>query len=222
MTFPKVIYVMGPPGAGKGTQADLLAHEVGYIRFSTGGAFRDVAHRDTELGRTVKNLMENGLLCPPEVAAEVVTTAVQKHLAGGHGIVFDGTPRTVKEAELVDEFFEKENYGKPLAVVLNISRDEMIRRNSKRIFCLDVANDFPILTEADKERCEELDGVAGRRVDDEPSKLAIRWDEFMKHTNPVIQRYLTTDIGHDINGEQPVQAVFSDILELIHSLQANK
>ena len=124
MKLPKVIYVMGPPGAGKGTQAQLLAEKIAYKRFSTGDAFREAARQDTPFGRKVKETIENGFLMPPESAAEVVINAIQKHIEAGDGLIFDGTPRTVKEAAMVDEFFDEAGYGKPLAIYLKVDREE--------------------------------------------------------------------------------------------------
>jgi adenylate kinase len=75
--FPKVIYVMGPPGAGKGTQAAMLAEKLGYHQFSTGAAFRAVAKKDSELGRRVHEIINvQGKLAPPELAAEIVNDAI--------------------------------------------------------------------------------------------------------------------------------------------------
>ncbi|MEX1111846.1 MAG: nucleoside monophosphate kinase [Candidatus Andersenbacteria bacterium] len=217
--LPKVIYVMGPPGAGKGTQAELLAHELKYHRFSSGDAFRAISRQDTDLGRKVKETIDNGYLAPPEMAAEVVTTAVKDHMSQGHGLIFDGSPRTVKEAEMIDAFFAEQGYGKPLAIYLHVDRDEMIRRNSQRKFCLDIHNDFPVVDEEDVQRCEGLGGRIGIRPDDEPEKFTTRWDEFQKQTYPVIERYLSEGVAHQLDGMRPIQEVHMSVMKLIEELK---
>lgn len=211
---------MGPPGAGKGTQAELLAHELEYHRFSTGDAFRAMARQDTPLGHRVNEIIHGqGKLMPPEDAAEVVKTAVKIHMEAGNGLIFDGSPRTIEEAKMIDDFFVEQGYGNPLAIYLHVDRDEMIRRNSQRRFCLDVDNDFPVVTEQDVQRCVGMGGRVGVRADDEPEKFATRWDEFQKHTYPVIKRYLAEGIAHQLNGMQPIQDVHKDVMELIKQLK---
>ncbi len=218
----KVIYVMGSPGAGKGTQAELLAQKIKYQRFSTGDAFRTISRQDTDLGRKVKSLIDNGILAPPALAAEIVIAAISDRLSQGHGLIFDGTPRTVEEAAVVDQFFVDHGYGKPLVFYLKVDREEMIRRNSKRQFCLDIVGDFPVLNEADRQRCLELGGRVGTRPDDEPAKMQTRWDEFMTRTYPVIKKYQETDVAdlYEIDGFQSIADVHAEIMQRIVKLQA--
>ncbi len=216
--LPKVIYIMGAPGAGKGTQAELLSQEIGYKRFSTGDAFREVSRQETELGRKVKDTIDNGHLAPPEMAAEIVMTAVQRHIDADDGLIFDGTPRTIEEAKIVDEFFEKQNYGRPLVIYLKVEREEMIARNSKRRFCLGVKGDFPVANEDDQRRCEELGGTIGTRPDDEPEKFATRWEAFMNQTYPVVEMYRAEGILHELDGKPAVPVVFEEIKKLIQAL----
>lgn len=213
----KVIYIMGPPGGGKGTQAEMLVTETGYSRFSTGDAFREVSRQETELGRGVKNTIDQGILAPPEMAAEIVIEAVKKHVASGEGIIFDGTPRTEKESEMVDEYFEREGYGRPLVLYLNIDKDEMIERNSIRKFCLGVSGDFPVVNDGDREKCERLGGTVGTRPDDEPEKFETRWSEFMKHTFPVVEKYRKQGIVCEVDGMVEIPSVHKQIMEVINS-----
>jgi adenylate kinase len=220
MALAKVIYVMGPPGAGKGTQAELLAQKIGYRRFSTGDAFRQAARQETPFGRKVKETIDNGFLMPPESAAQIVIAAIEQHIQAGHGLIFDGTPRTIKEAALVDDFFKKAGYGQPLAIYLKVDRDEMIRRNSQRKFCLGIAGDFPVLTDDDASRCEKLGGHVGTRPDDEPAKFATRWNEFMEQTFPVVERYLAEGIAREVDGMPSVPEVHEKVMELVSKLRA--
>jgi adenylate kinase len=216
--LPKVIYVMGPPGAGKGTQAQLLAEQIGYKRFSTGDAFREAARQSTPFGQRVKETIENGFLMPPEDAAEVVINAIRKHIEAGDGLIFDGTPRTVKEAAMVDTFFAESGYGKPLAIYLKVDREEMIRRNSQRRFCLGISGDFPVVTEEDRARCEELGGRVDVRPDDAPEKFATRWDEFMNQTFPVVERYLKEGIAQEVDGMPAPPEVHESVMGVINKL----
>ncbi|MBI1833704.1 MAG: nucleoside monophosphate kinase [Candidatus Andersenbacteria bacterium] len=220
MSLPKVIYVMGPPGAGKGTQSELLSQELGYHRFSTGDAFRQMARQDTPLGRRVDEIIHGqGKLMPPKEAAEIVIAAVKEYTAEGKGIIFDGTPRTIEESEAVDEFFLKEGYGRPLAIRLVVDQDEMVARNSKRRFCMDIKNDFPVVTDEDVKKCEELGGRIGRREDDSPEIFAMRWSEFMDKTWPVIKKYKQEGILQEIDGHHSIEEVHGAVMQLISRLR---
>ncbi len=218
MEMPKVIYIMGPPGAGKGTQAMLLCSVIAYEQFSTGDAFRKIARMDTPLGKKVDEIMSSGMLCPPELAAEVVTEAIKDSLAQGKKLIFDGTPRTEVEAKIVDRFFVDNNYGKPLAIYLETDKETMAQRNSKRQFCLGIEGGFPIIFKKDLQRCSGMGGTVGVRADDDPSKFEVRWQEFMERTWPVIARYKEEGILHTVNGKLPVQEVHKQIVQLINQL----
>lgn len=207
---------MGPPGAGKGTQAEMLAQEIKYHRFSTGDAFRAISRQDSDLGRRVKETIDNGYLAPPEMAAEVVINAVREYVQEDTGLIFDGTPRTVREAELVDEFFEKEGYGRPLAIRLVVDKEDMIERNSKRKFCLDIDNDFPVVTEEDEKKCNDLGGKIGMRPDDASEIFATRWEEFMNQTYPVIEKYKAEGILQEVDGKPATDEVFEKVMAVIN------
>lgn len=215
LALPKVIYVMGPPGAGKGTQAKMLAEKVGYIQFSTGDAFREVSRQDTPLGQKVKDTIDNGYLAPPEMAAEIVTTTVKKHLDAGEGLIFDGSPRTVEEAKLIDQFFIDQHYGTPLVIYLKVDKDEMIRRNSARQYCLGIKGDFPVVTGDDRQRCTDLGGTVGTRADDEPAKFATRWDQFMSRTHPVIENYQRQGMVNEVDGMPSVDEVHRSVMKIV-------
>lgn len=211
---------MGPPGAGKGTQAEMLAQELGYHRFSTGDAFRAIARQETDLGRRVKETIDNGILCPPELAAEVVMDAVKTHVKGGQGLIFDGTPRTVKEAAIVDQFFADNAYGRPLAIRLVVDKEDMIERNSQRKFCLDIAGDFPVTTAEDEARCAKLGGRVGVRPDDEDrKKLETRWSQFEENTLPVIEKYKREGILHEVDGKPSIPEVHEQVMDVVSKVR---
>lgn len=215
--LPKVIYIMGPPGAGKGTQASFLAKEIGYHQFSTGAAFRAVARQETELGRQVRQVMERGELCPPPLAAQVVIEAVREQVQAGKGIVFDGTPRTLEEAAIVDAWLAEQGYGRPLVILLDIDRRQMEERNLKRRYCLDITPDFPVLSVEDMERCEKIGGRVGRRPDDEPDKFSARWQQYTDLTKPVVDRYEQEDILARVDGRSAIEDVHAAVMQVVRS-----
>lgn len=218
MKLPKVIYIMGAPGSGKGTQAQLLAEKIGYHRFSTGDAFRQVSTQATDLGRRVKETIDKGILGPPTMAAEIVIEAVKQYMAKGQGLIFDGTPRTLEEAALVDAFFAEHKYGRPLAIVLDVDRTVMEERNVKRKFCLGIQPGFAVVTDADQQRCRQAGGTIGVRPDDSQEAFDNRWQQFTQRTMPVVEQYRTAGILHQVDGRQSIEAVHQAIMNIIQSL----
>lgn len=196
----------------------LLAREIKYGQFSTGDALRAMTREDSDLGRRVKEIIDNGFLAPPSLVAEVVIAAVGSRLEAGEGIIFDGTPRTLEEAHAIDAFFQKEGYGSPLIILLSTDKETMIARNSVRKFCLDIAGDFPIIFLKDEERCLSLGGRIGRRIDDDPSKFDTRWSQFMELTWPVIAEYKAAGTIQEVNGKLSIPEVHKEIITLINTL----
>ncbi len=213
---------MGPPGAGKGTQARLLAEKIGYHQFSTGAAFRTLAGRDTKLGRRVREAIDNGYLASPKMAADIVIAAVKEHIERGERLVFDGTPRTSREALLVDEFFAQRGYGQPLVIYLDADKEEMIRRNARRRFCLGIEKDFPVLAEEDRLRCERLGGRVGVRPDDTPEKYETRWSQFLGHTWPVVEKYRQEGISYEVDGMGSIEEVHKRVMGVISTVSRGK
>lgn len=206
---------MGPPGAGKGTQASFLAKEINYHQFSTGAAFRAVARQQTELGQKVRTIMEGGQLCPPALAAQVVIEAIREQVAAGKGIIFDGTPRTVEEAGIVDGWLKEQGYGRPLVIFLEIDRAHMEDRNLKRRYCLDITPDFPIMDETDADRCATLGGRLGRRPDDEPEMFDARWQQYTDLTKPVVDSYEREGILTRVDGRLPIPDVHAAVMRVV-------
>lgn len=208
---------MGLPGAGKGTQAEMLARDIKYQQFSTGNAFRQIAREDSQLGREVAHTIDNGFLCPPELAARVVLAAVDGILTEGEGIIFDGTPRTPQEAEIINARILQEGYGVPLIIYLEVDKDTMIERNSKRKVCLDVEKEFPILSKKDEMACEKLGGKVGARPDDDREKFLTRYNQFMELTYPVIQEQKEKhpELYYRVNGLLEPHQVHSLVMDVI-------
>jgi adenylate kinase len=100
---------------------------------------------------------------------------------------------------------------------LHVDKEEMIRRNSQRKFCLGIKGDFPVVSTTDEERCRVAGGTIGTRPDDEPAKFATRWDEFMNRTYPVIEKYQKQGIVHEIDGMKLIDEVHAAVMKVIDS-----
>lgn len=221
MMLPRIIYVMGMPGAGKGTQAEMLAHDIGYHQFSTGNAFRTISLEDSDLGREVKSIIDSGMLTPPAMAARVVIAAIEEYIQRGESLVFDGTPRTLEEMTIINAHFEKQGYGKPLIIYIEVDKETMIERNSKRRLCLGVPREFPVTTEEERMKCVELGGEVGTRPDDEKEKFTTRYNQFMELTYPVVQQYRSNHNGlfTMVDGMAAPHRVHATIMDVIRQYE---
>ena len=208
---------MGMPGSGKGTQAQMLARDIEYKQFSTGNAFRQIALEDSDFGREVKRVMESGLLTSPAMATEVVIGATKELVENGEGIVFDGTPRTLEEAKSINEKFIEQGYGVPLVIYLEVDKNTMIERNSKRRLCLNIDTEFPVTSEKDEERCASLGGKVGTRPDDEKEKFTTRYNQFMELTYPAIalQKELHPELYFTVDGMDVPHRVHASVMDVI-------
>ena len=225
----QVIILFGPPGAGKGTQAELLADKLGFYYFETSKIleqeFREPSKEIVEIDgeryevSKEKKLWEDGILCSPPFVTYLVKENIRKLAEQGKSLILAGSPRTVYEAERVVPLL-KELYGqKNIKVFLiDVSAEETIFRNSHRRICELVRH--PILYNKETENLTicPLDGskLTRRKGLDEPETIKVRLEEYKNRTLPIVDIFKKEGIEmNKINGEQTVANVFQDILRVI-------
>ncbi|OHA00380.1 MAG: hypothetical protein A3C07_03520 [Candidatus Sungbacteria bacterium RIFCSPHIGHO2_02_FULL_47_11] len=210
------ISVMGPPGSGKGTQAELLVEKLGAFYFITSieGKKYIAAHDDPETKRQEERY-KKGLLFESPWTLRVVQERTQSIFENGRGIVYDGSPRTLFEAEELVPFLTR-LFGNEcvMAVELSVSEAELKLRLSKRMVCS--RNHSHIFINAGRHRigdpCPEEDGGSLQKRDiDDPKVFEIRMDAFRNLTIPAIEFLRKKNMLIVINGEQPVEKVRQDI-----------
>lgn len=172
------IVILGPPGAGKGTQAIMLAEDRGYTHLSTGDMIRDEMARETELGTFAKQFYDRGDLVPDDVIIGMIKSRVIQ----SDGIVLDGFPRNVSQAASLDDQLDREGAPLDKIVLLSVDPDEAVERMMKR---------------------REIEG----RVDDEPEAIRNRLEVFERETAPVIDYYMDTDRLIEVNGVGDIEEV---------------
>jgi adenylate kinase len=185
------IILMGPPGAGKGTQATKLVEKYGLVQLSTGDLLRAEVKNGTELGLKAKEIMEKGELVPDDVIIDMIAKRMEEPDCK-KGVIFDGFPRTVGQAEALDKMLAEK--GQTLDGVIELAVDEEIIL--KRIL----------------KRAEE-DKAAGRepRKDDNEQAFRERMEEYRKKTAPVTPYYSEKGMLKKVNGMQSIDEVESDI-----------
>lgn len=218
--------VFGPPGAGKGTQANLLAAKLNLIHFDTGkhieSLIRDPAKKDDPSMAEHKKLYDAGKLQPPMWVYKMVKEGTQKILDSGYGVVFSGSPRTYIEAfeaegpdkgfiHFLEEQLGKENMH---AILLKVAPETSIRRNSHRLICSICATAAMYHQHQKPEFCTICGGPFRRRSDDIPETIKVRLEEYKNRTEPIIDGLKKR--GHEVievDGEPLPYQVFEEILK---------
>lgn len=177
------IIIFGPPGAGKGTQANLISEEYNIPHLSTGEIFRSAIKNETPLGKEVKSILDSGDLVPDEKVVALVEEELKNEKYDG-GYVLDGFPRTVPQAEAFDEILDKKGKSLDAFLQLEVPEEELINR---------------ILSRGEG------------RSDDTPEKVKNRLDVYRKETQPVLNHYKKQGVVKEINGVGSIKEIFSRI-----------
>ena len=207
---------MGPPGSGKGTQSDLLTRELGVAHFSMGEALRDFGKGNSEMAKRIKNTIDQGIIVNDEDAKIVFFTAIDKLTDRYEGILLDGFPRTLGQISFLDELVNKYHVEFFKALILDVNREKLIDRLSKRKTCMNCkAIYLPGVLGYDSNVCTICGGKLVVRDDDNPAGVAKRFDEFLNKTAPVKKYYEAKGILTHINGDQMIGQVHEDIVKAL-------
>lgn len=205
------LILFGMQGSGKGTQSTLLAEHCGLTIFETGGELRRLAQEDSELGQKVKDIIESGHLVPTEVVMEIIANFLHR-LPAGSSALFDGIPRSEDQKIEFDALMQEEGH-EFLGLHIELSEAEALKRLTTRRLCSKCKTPFPAFY--DKETCENCGGALITRQDDTPDAIRIRIDTYLQKTLPVIKEYETAGKMLIVNGEQSIEGVTHDIMEVI-------
>jgi adenylate kinase len=213
------IILMGPPGAGKGTQADLIKVNYPIPHISTGDMFREAVSKGTELGKEAKKYMDSGKLVPDEVTIGIV----QDRLAQDdckQGFLLDGFPRTVKQAEALDQALAKLDKKVEAAINIAVPEEILYERMSGRISCKDCKTVYHLkFNPPTKEGvCDKCGGELVQRSDDQGDTVKKRLEVYAEQTNPLIEYYEKQGTLHNIDGNRDSKEVFADIEKVMGSL----
>lgn len=216
MPLNRVLIFLGPPGAGKGTQAKEVAKSCGVPHLSTGDMFRDAAKRGTELGRLAKPIMELGELVPDEI----VMGMVEERLAAPDclgGCVLDGFPRTVPQAEKLDGILKRHGLGKPLVVDFQVSEEKLVRRLSGRWTCGVGGEIYNIYEHPPKVQgiCDHDGGKLVQRADDRPEVVKERLVAYERQTKPLTEYYRRQGALEIVDGAASVEDVGRSVREVL-------
>lgn len=206
------ILLMGPPGAGKGTQAEKLIREYGIPQISTGDMFRAAVKSGTALGKEAKSYMDKGTLVPDSVTVGIVKERLAQDDCK-KGWILDGFPRTTAQASALDAILH--DLGIQLTAVLdfNVNRDDLVKRVSGRLVCRQCGASFHKEFRPPKQEgvCDNCGGELYQRADDNEVTVRERLAVYDTSTKPLIDYYKVSGRYYEINGDQSMDKVFADV-----------
>jgi len=201
---------LGPPGAGKGTQAELFTKEHRLAHISTGDILRDAVKRGTPLGLKAKQYMDSGALVPDDV---VVAIVAQKLAGIDGGFVLDGFPRTLAQAEALDKILDESNGNLDAAVYLDVNEDTVVRRLSGRRICRKCGANYHVENMPPHREgvCDKCGGELYQREDDRPEVVRERLEVYRRETAPLIDYYRTRDLLRTVVADPPPEEVMKEL-----------
>ena len=210
------ILLMGPPGAGKGTQAEKLTEILNIPHISTGDMFRKAIKEQTNLGKEAKSFMDKGELVPDEVTVGIVRDRIEEEDCA-KGFLLDGFPRTVSQADSLEKMLK--DLGIKLDSVINIEvpAEELIGRLTGRRICKSCGATYHMLFNPPKVEgvCDKCGGELYQRDDDTEKTAENRLQVYEKQTAPLLEYYNKTGLLVNINGNQSMEDVLKEILNVL-------
>ena len=212
----KRVVLLGPPGVGKGTQAELISKKYDILHISTGDIFRANIKEGTPLGKTAAGYMEKGLLVPDELVCDLVEDRLTWEDCN-NGYLLDGFPRTVFQAERFDAWLKER--GEELTVVLDIQADEeiLLFRATGRRVCRNCGKTYHVVGLPPKTEgiCDACGSELIQRADDQEETVRKRLEVYRNQTSPLIEYYKGTGKIAEIDGTKDKAQVFEDICALL-------
>lgn len=206
------IILLGPPGAGKGTQAERIVEKYGIPQISTGDIFRANIKNGTALGKKAKEYMDRGDLVPDELVVDLVKDRLEQDDCKD-GFMLDGFPRTVFQAEQLDQIMKTK--GLTISHVLNIDvePEKLVDRIAGRRVCRQCGATYNVVSKPTKEegKCDACGGEVYQRADDTKETVQNRIDVYFSQTAPLIDYYEKAGNLSSIQGDQAMDSVFDDI-----------
>ena len=210
------IIMLGAPGAGKGTQAKMIAEKCGIPHISTGDIFRANIKNGTELGAKAKEYMDKGLLVPDELVCDLVVDRIQQADCE-KGYILDGFPSTIPQAEALENALNAIEQKLDYAIDIDVPDENIINRMSGRRACVGCGATYHVLFNPTKVegKCDVCGESLILRDDDKPETVKKRLDVYHTQTQPLIDFYTERKVLVEVDGTQSMDKVFDDIMKIL-------
>ena len=215
------IVLVGPPGAGKGTQAEFIAEHLSVPKISTGDIFRKNVSQGTPLGLEAKKYMDSGDLVPDEVTIAMVKDRISEPDAVG-GYLLDGFPRNLAQAKVLDDMLDQIGHNLDMVMELVVDDEEVVRRLAGRRTCRDCGQIWHILFDppADAEKCDRCGGELFQRDDDKEATIRHRLEVYNEQTAPIVDYYADRSILVGVDATGPVEDVTERAIAALRRMES--
>ena len=207
--------MLGPPGAGKGTQAKFIAKKFNLYQLSTGDLLREEIKNKTEIGKKIKHVIAHGDFVVDEIVNQLLKT-VTTNPSNRNSIIFDGYPRNINQAENLETILNTDNQSINFILFLKVTREVIEKRILGRITCEKcnkTFNKYLNNEEIEKHKCGN--NYLKKREDDNQEVIITRYEEYMKKTKQVLDFYSPRSYFHEIDGSQKIQAITNKIEQIL-------
>jgi adenylate kinase len=210
------LILLGPPGAGKGTQAKMMIDRYRIPQISTGDILRANLKERTPLGLKAKEYMDKGLLVPDEIVIDIIQARL-KEADCRDGYILDGFPRTVAQAQALDKVLAAMNSGIDHVISIKVDKGELIKRLTGRRTCRQCGRGYHVIFDppVNKDLCDKCQGELYQRDDDNEDTVRNRLEVYDSQTLPLIQYYKEKNLLRSINGQGGIQQIFDRIVEVL-------
>jgi adenylate kinase len=211
------IVLLGPPGSGKGTQAGVIAQELGIAHIASGDLFREAAKRGDKMGMQVKSYMEKGLLVPDKITIKMILERISAPDCK-KGCMLDGFPRTLEQAKALDKALSSNREAIDRVIYINVAPDELVRRLSGRFICRNCQAPYHLVSSPPKVqgKCDKCGGELYQRVDDSAETVRRRLDVYSAETAPLIDYYKKAGKLIEISGEGDIAEISNSIISALN------
>lgn len=208
------LILLGPPGAGKGTQASSIVAEYGITHISTGDIFRHNIKNETELGKKVKSYLDKGQLVPDELTIDLVWDRLSKDDCK-KGFLLDGFPRTINQAEALQKGLEERGLKLDRVINIDVDKNILVKRLSGRRVCKNCGETYHVDNKPSEKEgvCDKCSGEVIQRADDNEKTVLDRIEVYEKQTFPLIDFYKNLGLILTVDGTLSIEDVFSQIKE---------
>ena len=209
-----ILILLGPPGAGKGTQAALISQQAGVAHVATGDLFRENIRNQTELGKQAKAYVDRGELVPDQLTVRMLLDRLDRPDTQ-KGVLLDGFPRTVDQAKALDDALKGRDQAVDKVLYINVGEEEVIARLGGRWTCRQCGAVYHQVFSPPKTpgRCDQCGGELYQRDDDKPETVRNRLSVYTQQTAPLVDYYRQAGKLLEVNGEQNAEAVGKDLLK---------